>query len=69
MKIWQAMDKDGNVYTYHTIRPSLGLSIKEGNYSNGDNISTIIFPITLKPLQIAEIIINMMNMNLIWLKK
>ena len=56
MKIWQAMDD--NVYTYHEIKPSLKLSMKNGNYANGENISTIKFPIQLKRLQIAEITIN-----------
>lgn len=58
MKIWQAMDDNGDVYTYHEIKPSLKLSMKNGNYANGENISTIKFPIPLKPLQIAEITIN-----------
>ena len=53
---WQAMDKDGRAFL-HNERPLL----KHGCFQcteNGDCTSVILFPIPLKPLQIAEIKVN-----------
>ena len=49
---WQAIDGDGSVCLYHTTRPNLinGVYGNKGDYSN-----EVLFPIPLKPLQIAEI--------------
>lgn len=50
---WQAMDKDGRAFL-HNERPPL----KHGFFQcteNGDCTSVMLFPIPLKPLQIAEI--------------
>ena len=53
MKIyWQAMDVSGTVYVYDT-KPELNTP---GNYFTTGNASrNFLFPIPLKPLQIAEI--------------
>lgn len=52
---WQAIDGDGSVCLYHTTRPNLinGVYGNKGDYSN-----EVLFPIPLKPLQIAEIKVN-----------
>ena len=51
---WQAMDANGKVYLYNTEKPKLndvrGSYIVSYNYT-----ADFLFPITLKPLQIAEI--------------
>lgn len=56
MKIyWQAMDVSGTVYVYDT-KPELN---RPGNYFTTGNASrNFLFPIPLKPLQIAEIKVN-----------
>ena len=52
---WQAIDGDGSVCLYHTTRPNLinGVYGNKGDYSN-----EVLFPIPLKPLQIATIKVN-----------
>ena len=52
---WQAMDVSGTVYVYDT-KPELNTP---GNYFTTGNASrNFLFPIPLKPLQIAEIKVN-----------
>ncbi len=52
---WQAMDNDGKVYLYSTEKPKL----KGNTYVAEDNCtSDFLYPINLKPLQIAEIKVN-----------
>ena len=55
---WQAMDNDGKAYLFHgdekpTCDDGEYYSDNNGNYSQG-----ILFPIPLKPLQIATITVN-----------
>ena len=50
---WQAMDIDGTVKTWLEASPTL--HIEKYYDSCGDFIEEGLFPITLKPLQIAEI--------------
>ena len=52
---WQAMDSDGQVVLYHTEKP-VSNGVNFGNRGQYD--CYILFPITLKPLQIAEIKVN-----------
>lgn len=54
---WQAMDECGDVYLYHTTKPTL-LDANEIWDNDGDCDDNILFPIPLKPLQIAEIKVN-----------
>ena len=49
---WQAMDSDGQVVLYHTEKP-VSNGVNFGNRGQYD--CYILFPIPLKPLQIAEI--------------
>lgn len=52
---WQAMDNDGKVYLYSTEKPKL----KGNTYVAEDNCtSDFLYPINLKPLQIATIAVN-----------
>jgi len=52
---WQAMDGDGKVYLYSTEKPKL----KGNTYVAEDNCtSDFLYPINLKPLQIATITVN-----------
>lgn len=53
---WQAMDKCGDVYLFHTTKPTLEDGEIWDNVGSCDN--DILFPIPLKPLQIAEIKVN-----------
>lgn len=57
MKIWQAVEYDGNKYTFLKHKPKLGYD-KRRYESNGDKITDFLFSIPLKPLQIAEITTN-----------
>ena len=54
---WQAMDANGKVYLYNTEKPKLndvrGSYIVSYNYT-----ADFLFPIQLKPLQIAEITVS-----------
>ncbi len=54
---WQAADSNGKVYLYNTEKPKLndvrGSYIVSYNYT-----ADFLFPIQLKPLQIAEIKVN-----------
>ena len=52
---WQAMDSDGQVVLYHTEKP-VSNGVNFGNRGQYD--CYILFPIPLKPLQIAEITVN-----------
>ena len=52
---WQAMDSDGQVVLYHTEKP-VSNGVNFGNRGQYD--CYILFPITLKPLQIAKITVN-----------
>ena len=54
---WQAMDKCGDVYLFHTTKPTLS-DANEIWDNDGDCDNNILFPIPLKPLQIAEIKVN-----------
>ena len=55
---WQAMDRNGKVFSYN-IKPVIGKDKDEYRSGEGGSLSNIIlFPITLKPLQIAEITVN-----------
>ena len=55
---WQAMDANGRVFSYN-IKPALGKDKDEYRLSEGGSLSNIIlFPVLLKPLQIAEITVN-----------
>ncbi len=53
---WQAMDKDGETYLFHDKKPRFD----DGFWGNngGNFYSGILFPIPLKPLQIATITVN-----------
>jgi len=55
-KYWQAKDRDGQEYTFFD-KPVMN---ENGEWENRRNTidSAILFPITLKPLQIAEITVN-----------
>ena len=55
---WQAMDRNGKVFSYN-IKPVIGKDKDEYRSGEGGSLSNIIlFPIPLKPLQIAEIKVN-----------
>ena len=53
---WQSVDIDGTVKTWLEASPTL--HIEKYYDSCGDFIEEGLFPITLKPLQIAEITVN-----------
>ena len=53
---WQAMDKCGDVYLFHTTKPTLEYGEIWDNVGSCDN--DILFPIPLKPPQIAGIKVN-----------
>lgn len=55
-KYWQAADKDGETKIYN-VKPELSC---EDHYHSNRGICTknLLFPIPLKPLQIAEITVN-----------
>ncbi len=50
-KYWQAADADGREFLYRDEKPKLC----NGSYRNPGQYTKAIFPISLKPLQIAEI--------------
>jgi len=52
---WQAMDKGGQVYLYHDEKPTFVNGIG-GNHCK--YVKSILFPIPLKPLQIATITVH-----------
>jgi hypothetical protein len=55
---WQAMDNDGKAYLFHGDEKP---TCDDGEYysdNNGNYSSDFLFPIELKPLQIAEVKVN-----------
>lgn len=54
-KYWQAADANGKVYIYSIAKPKLNGRAYVAEYNC---TSDFLYPITLKPLQIAEITVN-----------
>ena len=59
MKIWQTIDKDGTEKTHLTEKPFLYSDMAQNKFfgckKTDTALPTFLFPIDLKPLQIAEI--------------
>ena len=62
MKIWQTIDKDGTEKTHLTEKPFLYSDMARNKFfgckETDTALPTFLFPIDLKPLQIAEIKVN-----------
>ena len=62
MKIWQTIDKDGTEKTHLTEKPFLYSDMARNKFfgckETDTALPTFLFPIDLKPLQIAEITVN-----------
>ena len=62
MKIWQTIDKDGTEKTHLTEKPFLYSDMAQNKFfgckKTDTALPTFLFPIDLKPLQIAEIKVN-----------